>query len=67
MNWNQVEGNWTQVKGKARETWGKLTDDELEQLRGKRDQLLGTLQTKYGIAVEEAKKQVEAFEHSMVN
>lgn len=61
MNWNQVEGNWTQLKGKARETWGKLTDDDLDVIRGKRDQLVGKLQETYGIALEEAEKQADRF------
>ena len=48
MNWDQIEGNWKQVKGKFREKWGKLTDDDLDVVAGKRDQLLGKLQEKYG-------------------
>jgi uncharacterized protein YjbJ (UPF0337 family) len=62
MNWNQVQGNWKQFTGKVKEKWGELTDDELEQIAGKRDILVGQIQKKYGIAQEEAEKQVKDFE-----
>jgi len=62
MNWNQVEGNWKQFTGKVKETWGKLTDDEIDQIAGKRDILLGKVQEKYGIAKEEAEKQIKDWE-----
>jgi len=62
MNWNQAEGNWKQFTGKVKETWGKLTDDEIDQIAGKRDILLGKVQEKYGIAQEEAEKQVKDWE-----
>ena len=61
MNWDQLEGNWKQFKGKAKEHWGKLTDDDVEVIRGRRDQLVGKIQEKYGIAREEAEKQVADF------
>jgi uncharacterized protein YjbJ (UPF0337 family) len=44
MNWDQVEGNWKQFKGKVKQQWGKLTDDSLDQIEGKRDQLVGQIQ-----------------------
>ena len=59
MNWDQIEGNWKQVKGKFRETWGKLTDDDLDVVAGKRDQLLGRIQEKYGLKREEAEKELD--------
>jgi uncharacterized protein YjbJ (UPF0337 family) len=59
MNWDRVEGNWKQLKGKAREKWGKLTDSDFEQIAGKRDQLIGRIQERYGITKEEAQKQAE--------
>jgi len=62
MNWNQVEGNWKQFTGKVKETWGKLTDDEIDQIAGKRDILIGKVQEKYGIAKEEAEKQIKDWE-----
>ena len=61
MNWDQVQGKWKQSKGIFREKWGKLTDDDLEVISGKRDQLVGRLQQRYGIAHEEAEKQADAF------
>lgn len=62
MNWDQVEGNWKQFKGKVKEKWGELTDDDLQVIGGKRDKLIGKLQEKYGIAKEEAEKELENFE-----
>jgi len=59
MNWDQISGNWKQVKGKFKEHWGKLTDDDLAVIAGKRDQLIGKLQEKYGISKEEAEKQAD--------
>lgn len=64
MNWDQIEGGWMQFRGKVREKWGKLTDSDLEVIKGKRDQLVGKLQQTYGIALGEAEKQVSEFEES---
>lgn len=61
MNWDQVEGNWKQAAGKVKEKWGKLTDDDLTQAAGKRDALAGRLQERYGIAKEDAEKQLDEF------
>jgi len=58
MNWDQVEGKWKQLKGSIKAKWGKLTDDDLDFIAGKRQQLVGRLQERYGIAREEAEKQV---------
>jgi uncharacterized protein YjbJ (UPF0337 family) len=57
MNWDQVAGNWKQFQGTVREKWGKLTDDDLEVIAGKRDKLLGKIQERYGISKEEAEKE----------
>jgi uncharacterized protein YjbJ (UPF0337 family) len=59
MNWDQIKGNWMQIKGKAREQWGDLTDDDMDRIAGQRDQLVGTLQEKKGIAREEAERQAD--------
>ncbi|MGO9467174.1 MAG: CsbD family protein [Isosphaeraceae bacterium] len=67
MNWQIVEGNWSEMKGKVKEAWGKLTDDELDVIAGKRDQLVGFIEKNYGIAREEAERQVRKFEHSTGN
>jgi uncharacterized protein YjbJ (UPF0337 family) len=62
MNSDKIEGNWKQVKGKIKEQWGKLTDDDIDVIAGKRDQLLGRIQERHGIAKDEADKQVREFE-----
>jgi uncharacterized protein YjbJ (UPF0337 family) len=65
MNWDLIEGKWKQMEGRFREQWGNLTDDDLEMITGKRDQLIGRLQVRYGIAKEEAAKQVDEFADSL--
>ena len=62
MNWDRVEGNWKQFKGSVKEQWGKLTDDELDQIAGRRDKLAGKLQESYGIGKDEAEKQLTDWE-----
>jgi uncharacterized protein YjbJ (UPF0337 family) len=64
MNWDTVKGDWKQFKGKVKESWGKLTDDELDVIAGKREQLVGLIQRSYGIAREEAENQVRQFENA---
>jgi uncharacterized protein YjbJ (UPF0337 family) len=59
MNWDRIEGNWKQVKGSVKETWGQLTDDDLDVAAGKRDQLAGKIQNRYGIAKDEAERQID--------
>ncbi|QGM81185.1 CsbD family protein [Otariodibacter oris] len=61
MNWDIVEGKWKQVTGYLKEQWGDLTNDEIKELDGKKDQLIGKIQAKYGITKEEAEKQVDEF------
>ncbi|HZR83813.1 MAG TPA: CsbD family protein [Candidatus Binatia bacterium] len=61
MNWDQIEGKWKQFSGKVREKWGKLTDDDLTTIAGKRDSLLGKLQQRYGYAKDEAERQLDDF------
>jgi uncharacterized protein YjbJ (UPF0337 family) len=62
MNENTLKGEWTQIKGKIREQWGKLTDDDLDVIAGKRDQLAGVLQKRYGSAQDEIDRQIREFE-----
>jgi uncharacterized protein YjbJ (UPF0337 family) len=64
MNWDQIQGKWKQHVGKAKERWGNLTDDELRATEGRKEQLIGLIQERYGIAKEVAQKQVEEFTHS---
>ncbi|WP_386082648.1 CsbD family protein [Vreelandella sp. F11] len=59
MNWDQIEGKWKEMRGKARASWGELTDDELDQIGGKKDQLVGKLQQKYGLERDEAERQAD--------
>lgn len=64
MNKDQIEGNWEQLKGSVRKQWGKLTDDHVAQVKGSRQKLAGQLQEAYGIAKEEADKQIAAWERA---
>src|SRR5437588_5144292 len=59
MNWDQSEGKWKQVKGNVKQTWGKITDDDLDYIAGKRENLVGKLQERYGMAKEEAQKKAD--------
>jgi len=61
MNWNRIKGNWKQFTGKAKEQWGELTDDDLDVVAGRREQLVGKLQERYGVAQEEAERMVAAW------
>lgn len=61
MNWDQLEGKWKQYMGEIREKWGKLTDDDLHVIAGRREQLIGRLQERYGIAKEVAAHQADEF------
>ena len=59
MNWDQIEGKWKQLKGSAKQHWGKLTDDDLDYISGKREFLVGKLQERYGLAQEEAQRRAD--------
>jgi len=59
MNWDRIEGNWKQMTGKAREKWGKLTDSDFDAVAGRRDQLVGRIQERYGIARDVAQEQAD--------
>jgi uncharacterized protein YjbJ (UPF0337 family) len=61
MNWDQVTGNWKQFKGKVKEKWGQLTDDDLTTIEGKRDQIAGKLQERYGYEKERAERELDDF------
>lgn len=65
MNWDRIEGNWMQFKGNAKEQWGKLTDDQLDVIAGKRDNLAGRIQESYGITKDEAEKQLADWQSRM--
>ena len=61
MNWDQIQGNWKQIKGEAQVQWGKLTDDDLDQVEGDHQKLVGKLQERYGYAKGEAEREVDEF------
>ena len=61
MNWDQITGNWNQLKGEIKERWGKLTDDDLEVIDGKKDQLVGLIQKKYGVTKEQAEAEMDDY------
>lgn len=65
MNWDRIQGNWMQFKGRVRQKWGELTDDELDLIEGDREVLLGKLQERYGLAREEAEREVATFEREL--
>ena len=59
MNADRLQGKWKQAKGSVKERWGKLTDDDIDVINGQRDQLIGRIQERYGIAKDEAQTQVD--------
>ena len=59
MNEDTLKGQWMQLKGKVREKWGKLTNDDLDQIQGRSQQLVGRIQERYGVARDEAERQVK--------
>jgi len=65
MNWDQVAGNWKQFTGKVREKWGKLTDNDLTIIAGKKDQLAGLLQKRYGMAKDAAERELDEFANTL--
>jgi uncharacterized protein YjbJ (UPF0337 family) len=62
MNWDRIQGNWKQVVGKAKAQWGKLTDDDLDVVAGRREQLAGKIQERYGIAKDDVERQIAGWE-----
>jgi uncharacterized protein YjbJ (UPF0337 family) len=65
MNWDQIAGDWKQFTGKAKEKWGTLTDDDLATIAGKRNQLIGVLQQRYGYAKDQAEKELDEFARAL--
>ena len=64
MNPDRIQGRWKQLKGKVKEQWGKLTDDDLDVIAGRREQVLGRIQQRHGLAKDEADRQVSTWERS---
>lgn len=61
MNWDEVEANWLKFRGEVKERWGRLTDDDLDVIAGRRDKLSAEIQKKYAMAREEADREVDEF------
>lgn len=61
--WQKIKGSWNTAKGAVKEQWGKLTDDDLMEIQGRRDQLVGKIQMRYGVSQEQAEAQVSGWEH----
>jgi uncharacterized protein YjbJ (UPF0337 family) len=61
MNWDRIEGNWKEFKGKAKAQWGKLTDDDLTEIDGRREELSGRLQQRYGYAKDEVDRHIDSW------
>ena len=62
MNWDIAEGNWKQFKGKVKAQWGKLSDNHIDLIAGKRTELAGKVQEVYGLSKDEAEQQIKDFE-----
>ena len=65
MTWDEIAGRWTAWRGRMRERWGRLTYDDIAVSRGRREQLIGVLQRRYGSTVEEIEQQVGSFERQV--
>ncbi|WP_322520720.1 CsbD family protein [Guyparkeria halophila] len=65
MDAEQIKANWNKVKGDIKKQWGKLTDDDLAEAEGHRDYLIGKIQERYGIAKDEARRQLDEFEKKL--
>jgi uncharacterized protein YjbJ (UPF0337 family) len=65
MNWDRIEGNWKQFRGRAQQQWGKLTNDDLDVVAGRRQELVGKIQERYGLAKDAAEQQVDTWIQNM--
>jgi uncharacterized protein YjbJ (UPF0337 family) len=61
MNWDQIEGQFKQIRGRIKQKWAKLTDDDIKLLGGKKDELVGKLQQRYGWEKDQAEREVDTF------
>lgn len=67
MNWDRIEGNWKQFKGQAQVRWGKLTNDHLDVVAGKREKLAGRIQEAYGVSRDDAERQIKDWEGTLAD
>lgn len=65
MNWDVIQGKWRQLKGEARKQWGKITDNEWDELGGHKDKFLGKLQERYGWSKDEAERRADEYFNNM--
>jgi len=65
MNWERIEGNWKQFKGKAQQKWGELTNDDLDVVQGRKEELVGHIQKRKGIARDEAEREVDEWARTL--
>ena len=65
MNWDQIQGDWKQMAGRVKEKWGKLTDNDMTVMSGRREQLVGVLHERYGYEKQRAEKEVRDFTDSL--
>jgi uncharacterized protein YjbJ (UPF0337 family) len=65
MNWERISGNWAHWKGRVRERWGRITDDQLARVEGRREQLAGRIQEAYGLTREDADRQLRNWERNL--
>ena len=65
MNWDRIQGNWQQVTGKVKEQWGKLIDDDVDVVAGRRGQLVGKIQERYGVAKDVAERQLSDWQRQV--
>ncbi|WP_029042197.1 CsbD family protein [Cucumibacter marinus] len=63
MNWNQIEGKWDQFRGQVQSHWGKLTNDDLDVIKGKRTELAGKIQERYGKTIDEAEREIDEWQN----
>lgn len=61
MDWNRIEGSWKEFRGKAKSQWGELTDDDLAQIGGRREELIGKLQARYGYTMDRARQEIDSW------
>ena len=61
MNWDIIEGKWDQFKGQLKSSFAKLTDDDLKNLSGKRERVIGKVQERYGVRKDEAERRIDAW------